>query len=53
MDPSYYLETIPVSIDAEKILLIIVLTFVLSAFVSILPSLKAGREKPLDIMRKL
>lgn len=53
LDPNYYLETIPISIDIQKILFIIIITFVLSAIVSIIPSIKAGREKPLDIMRKV
>ena len=52
MDPAYYLQNIPVTIPAGQIILICVLTITLSLIVSIIPSVKAGKEKPLDILRK-
>ena len=52
MDPAYYLQEIPVDIPFAQILLIAASTVVLSLIVSIIPSVKAGREKPLDILRK-
>lgn len=52
MDPAYYLQEIPVSIPVGQIILIVAGTIILSFIVSIIPSVKAGREKPLDILRK-
>ena len=52
MDPAYYLQTIPVNLPFAQIMLICVSTVLLALFVSIVHSVKAGREKPLDIMRK-
>lgn len=52
MDPAYYLAEIPVSVSSSRIMLIAVLTLFLSFAASVLPSVKAGREKPIDILRK-
>ena len=52
MDPAYHLQKIPVIIPADKILLICLFTLILSLLVSLIPSVKAGKEKPLDILRK-
>ena len=52
LDPSYYLSKVPVSISASSIFLIIIGTILLSVVVSIIPSIKAGKEKPLEIIRK-
>lgn len=52
MDAAYYLQTIPINIPFGQILLIGVLTVLLSLVVSLIPSVKAGKEKPLDILRK-
>lgn len=52
MDPAYYLQNIPVNIPYNQILLIAVSTLLLSILVSLIPSIKAGKEKPLDILRK-
>lgn len=52
MDPAYYLQTIPVNLPFSQILLISLSTVLLALIVSIIPSVKAGREKPLDILRK-
>ena len=52
MDPAYYLSQIPVEIPVNQVILIIVAVLLLSLLVSYLPSCKAGREKPLDILRK-
>jgi len=53
LDPAYYLETIPVVISGKEIGIIIVGTILLSILVSIIPAKKAGKEKPLDIIRKI
>ncbi len=52
MDPAYYLAEIPVEIPANQIILIAVSVLILSVLVSYIPSKKAGREKPLEILRK-
>lgn len=53
MDPAYYLQNIPVNIPYNQILLIAISTLLLSIVVSIVPSIRAGKEKPLDILRKI
>lgn len=52
MDPAYYLQTIPVNLPFSQIILISLSTVLLALLVSIIPSVKAGKEKPLDILRK-
>ena len=53
MDPAYYLAEIPVRIPVNQIILIVVSVLFLSLVVSYIPSKKAGKEKPLDILRKV
>lgn len=53
MDPAYYLSEIPVEFSWVKILFVIISVLLLSLLVSYLPSRKAGKEKPLDILRKV
>ncbi len=52
LNPAYYLETIPVSIPTVELVYIIIGTIVLSILVSIAPARRAGRESPLEILRK-
>lgn len=52
MDPAYYLQKIPVDLPFAQILLIAGATILLSLIVSVIPAVKAGKEKPLDILRK-
>ena len=52
MDPAYYLQMIPVDLPLSQLMLISIATVVLALIVSIVPSVKAGKEKPLDILRK-
>lgn len=52
MDPAYYLAEIPVEIPGIQIILIAVSVLLLSLLVSYLPARRAGREKPLEILRK-
>lgn len=52
MDPAYYLQNIPVDLPFGQIFLIVASTLLLSLIVSIIPAVKAGKEKPLDILRK-
>lgn len=53
LDPAYYLESIPVIIPWQEVLIIVVGTILLSVLVSIIPASKAAKEKPLDIIRKI
>ncbi len=52
MDPAYYLSEIPVTIPFAQVFLIVASTLVLSLFVSLVPSVKAGREKPIVLLSK-
>ena len=53
MDPAYYLQEIPVELPFLQVFAICVSTVLLALLVSIIPSVKAGKEKPLDILRKV
>ncbi len=53
MDPAYYLSEIPVEIPGKQIILIVVSVLFLSLLVSYIPARKAGKEKPLDILRNV
>mgnify|MGYP002626737051 CR=1 FL=1 len=52
LDPAYYLQDIPISLPFKELFLIVWGTLLLSLAVSVIPSVKAGREKPLDTLRK-
>ena len=52
LDPAYYLTTIPISIPFAELFAVCVSVLLLSLCVSVLPAVKAGKEKPLDIFRK-
>lgn len=53
LDPAYYLQQIPVSVPFNELFIIAAGTMVLSLAVSAVPAIKAGREKPLDTLRKM
>lgn len=53
MDPAFYLQNIPIQIPVLQIVMIIVGILLLSVIVSYFPARKAGKEKPLDILRKV
>lgn len=53
LDPTFYLQTIPIVIPYKEIGIIAFGTVVLSVLVSLLPSLRAGMSKPLDTLRKV
>jgi lipoprotein-releasing system permease protein len=52
LDPGYYLETIPIIIDWTAVLLIGLFTVLCSIIASYLPARRAGKLKPLEILRK-
>ena len=53
MDPAFYLQNIPIQIPVFQIVMIIIGVLLLSIIVSYFPARKAGKEKPLDILRKV
>lgn len=53
MDPAFYLQNIPIQIPVFQIVMIIIGILLLSVIVSYFPARKAGKEKPLDILRKV
>lgn len=53
LDPAYYLQDIRVSISAGQVAGVCLLTISLSLLASFVPALKAGREKPLNTLRKV
>ena len=53
LDPAYYLQNIPIEIPVKEIVAVILCTLLLSALVSLIPSVKAGKEKPIDTLRKM
>jgi lipoprotein-releasing system permease protein len=52
LDPEYYLETIPVAININQVLSIVLLCVLLSAVVSLLPARKAVRVSVQTLIRK-
>lgn len=53
LDPEYYLQVIPVSIPFFELAIIGMGTLVLSLAASIIPAVRAGKEKPLETLRKI
>ncbi len=52
LDTSYYLEKIPVKIGLKEIFTITTMTLLLSGGVSWFPARRAGRLRPMDILRR-
>jgi len=53
MDPAYYLTEIPVTVPFKDLAVIVISTIFLSLVMSVIPAYKAGREKPLETLRKV
>lgn len=53
LDPAFYLQRIPLSIPLGELSLIVAGTLVLSLLMSAVPAMRAGRERPIDTLRKL
>lgn len=53
MDPAYYLTEIPVTVPFRDLAVIVISTIFLSLVVSVIPAYKAGKEKPLETLRKV
>lgn len=53
LDPAFYLQKIPLEIPVNQLIIIGCGTLVLSLFASVIPAIKAGKEKPIETLRKL
>jgi lipoprotein-releasing system permease protein len=53
LDPEYYLEEIPIVIEWKIVLLIGLFTIFCSCLASVLPARRAGKLRPLEILRKI
>ncbi len=52
MDPAYYMSSIPVTIPVKEIIIMAVMTVILSMLVSLVPSIKAGKEDIASLFTK-
>lgn len=52
LDPAFYLTDIEFKLPFTELFCIVSATLVLSVFASLVPALKAGKEKPLETLRK-
>jgi lipoprotein-releasing system permease protein len=52
LDSGYYLETIPIIVDKAAVILIGVFTVLSSVLASWIPARRAGKLKPIEILRK-
>jgi len=52
IDTSYYLEQIPIKLDLFSILFISISTILLSVGAAFFPAMRAGKLKPMEILRK-
>ena len=53
LDPDYYLETIPIIIDWKMVFIIGLFTLLCSCLASFVPAHRAGKCKPLEILRRV
>lgn len=53
LNPEYYLESIPVVIPFNQLFAVSLGTILLSVLVSVIPARNAGKEKPLEVLRKV
>jgi lipoprotein-releasing system permease protein len=53
LDPEYYLEEIPIIIDWMTVFAIMLFTIGCSVFASWLPARRAGKQRPLEILRRV
>jgi lipoprotein-releasing system permease protein len=53
LDPDYYLQTIPIIIDWKMVFTIAVFTLLCSCLASAMPARRAGKLKPLEILRRV
>lgn len=52
LDPGFYLETIPILIDWSAVFIIGLFAILCSVLASWIPAMRAGKLKPMDLLRK-
>lgn len=52
LNSAYYLETIPVEFEPLSLVFIVIATLILAILSSSIPAYRAGKVKPLDVLRK-
>ena len=52
LDPGFYLETIPITIDWNAVFVIGLFTIICSVLASWIPAHRAGKLKPMELLRK-
>ncbi|MCL2806383.1 MAG: ABC transporter permease [Treponema sp.] len=52
LDPGFYLETIPIIVDWNMVFLIGLFAIICSVIASWIPAIRAGRLKPMELLRK-
>jgi len=52
LDPGFYLQTIPIIIDWSAVIIIGCFTVLCSVIASCIPAYRAGKLKPMDLLRK-
>ena len=52
LDPGFYLETIPIIIDRGAVFLIGLFAVLCSILAALIPAFRAGKLKPMDLLRK-
>jgi lipoprotein-releasing system permease protein len=52
LDPGFYLETIPIIIDWSAVMVIWLFVILCSVLASWIPALRAGKIKPMELLRK-
>ncbi|MDR1467969.1 MAG: FtsX-like permease family protein [Spirochaetaceae bacterium] len=53
LDPGFYLENIPVVIDRNTVLIIALFAILSAAAAALFPALRAGKQKPVSLLRKI
>jgi len=52
LDPGFYLETIPIIVDKTAVFMIGVFAILCSILASWIPARRAGKLKPMELLRK-
>jgi lipoprotein-releasing system permease protein len=52
LDPGFYLETIPIVVDWKAVFMIALFAIFCSVLSSCIPAIRAGRLKPMELLRK-
>ncbi len=53
LDPAFYLQNVPLAIPFGQLFVVASGTLILSLFAGAIPALKAGKEKPIETLKKI